>query len=90
VSPTDTDVMGPVDPKSELFLSWKRFQETEEFANSKHWALVIAPFVQSGSAEKRRFYETMPFEQRERHIMGSLWTMYMRGFEAGRGSVNRS
>ena len=82
--------MQPADPNGDLMIAWKKYQKTEDFKNTKHWALVITPFTQVGSeAHARRDYEIMSFEQRERHIMGSLWACFMEGFKAGGKSIVR-
>jgi hypothetical protein len=79
------NAMAPCPPDSDLMKAWNAYQETEDFKNSKHWAMVIAPFVQVGSeAEKTRMYEIMSLEQRERHVQGSLWACFVAGYKSRR------
>lgn len=65
--------------------AWDKYRETNEFANSKRWALRIAPMVQSGPMEDRRRKrqcDIMPLEQREMHVEGALWAMFFAGWIA--------
>lgn len=73
-----------------LMVSWKAYQETEDFKNSKHWAMNLIPMVQMGDpdGEKKRSYGIAPIEERERHIMGSLWACFMAGFAAAGGKAS--
>lgn len=72
-----------------LMVSWKAYQGTEDFKNSKHWAMVLAPLVQMGDpdADRKRLYGIAPIEERERHLMGSLWSCFMAGFAAAGGKI---
>jgi len=74
----------PVPDNHPLMVAWKKYQQTDEFANSKKWALQIAPMVQAmdPDGEAKRLYDIMPREQRERHVQGSLWAAFMAGLEA--------
>lgn len=64
--------------------AWEAYKATSAFQNSKGWALQIAPIVQAGSpvAERQRRFELMPFDERERHVEGSLWAAFMAGYSA--------
>lgn len=74
----------PAPADSPLMLAWKAYQTTDEFKNSLHWAMTIAPMLQAGDPEaERKRYSLMPVEQSEQHVMGSLWA----AFCAGRKSV---
>jgi len=66
-------------------IAWDAYQATESFANSKKWALTIAPMIQAGDpdGEMKRACEIMPLEQRDRHVQGSLWAAFVAGFYAG-------
>lgn len=76
-------VSTPVLKDSPLNIAWESYRATEDFANSKHWALEIAPMIQGGSRDaKRQRYSLMPIVQRERHVEGSLWAAFMAGFNA--------
>jgi hypothetical protein len=78
-----SDAASPVPADHPLMLAWNAYKETEEFKNSKKWALTIAPMIQAGDpdAERKRF-SLMPIEQRETHVDGSLWAAFMAGFAA--------
>lgn len=83
------DAMGPCPPDSDLMKAWNAYKGSEDYENSKTWAMRIAPFVQHGSeAQKRQLFEIMPFEQRERHVDGSLWAAFMAGFAAAGGKTS--
>lgn len=74
----------PVPADDPLRVAWDAYKATPEYANSKAWALHIAPIVQAAApdAEHKRRFEIMPFEQRERHVEGSLWGAFVAGFNA--------
>jgi hypothetical protein len=78
------DAASPVPADHPLMKAWESYKLTNEYTNSKGWALQIAPMVQAAApdAEHQRRFEIMPFEQRERHVEGSLWVAFMAGFEA--------
>lgn len=72
-------------PKGDpLRIAWEAHQATEDFKNTKHWAMMIAPMVQVGDpdGDAKRSYDLMPREQRERHVMGSLWACFVAGWTA--------
>jgi hypothetical protein len=62
----------PVPDDDPLMIAWKAYIATADFKNSKHWAMRIRA--------ERTDYEIMPFEQREQHVMGSLWAAFAAGF----------
>jgi hypothetical protein len=80
--------MTPCPADHPLMIAWKAYQETDEYKNSKHWALTIAPMLQVGDPEAdRKRYSLMPIEQREQHVQGSMWAAFMAGFAAAGGKV---
>ena len=76
--------MSPVPKESPLMLAWETYKQSEDYANSKRWAMRIAPMVQAGDpdAEAKRDFDLMPREQREQHVEGALWASFMAGFAA--------
>lgn len=78
------EAMTPVDPNSPLAKAWDEYKGSDAFRNSKKWALTIAPMLQAGSPdfEMKRACEIMPFDQRERHVDGSLWSAFVAGYNA--------
>ncbi len=72
--------------------AWDAYKATWAFENSKGWAMQIAPMVQAGApdADHWRRFEIMPFEQRERHVEGSLWAAFMEGYRAAGGKTTTS
>jgi len=83
------EAMSPVAKDDPLSIAWEKFKTTGRYANAKHWALSIQPMIQASDPEaERKRYSLMPIDQRERHIEGSLWAVFMEGFNAGndRGS----
>lgn len=82
-------VSGPTPKDSELSKAWEAYRDTEDYRNSKHWAMTIAPMIQVGDPDAdRKRYSLMPVDQRERHIEGSLWAAFMAGFGAAGGKVS--
>ena len=78
-----------IDKDSDLAIAWDAYKASDSFQNSRKWALHIAPIVQSGDpdAELKRACELMPFEQRKRHVEGSLWAAFMAGWNAAGGKL---
>ncbi len=81
----------PIQSDHPLKKAWDAYKATEDYANSKGWALQTSPMIQVGDpdAERKRRYELMPFDQRERHVEGSLWSAFVAGFSAAGGSAAR-
>jgi len=79
----------PIHNDHPLKKAWDAYRATEDYANSKGWALQISPMVQvdDPDAERKRRHEIMPFDQRERHVEGTLWAAFLAGFSAAGGSV---
>lgn len=78
--------MAPCPPDSDLMKAWKAYQETDGAKNSKHWALVIVPMIQSGDPDaKRKSYGLMDIDRREQHVEGSLWAAFYAGWQAAGG-----
>lgn len=76
----------PAAKDSPLMIAWEAYKQTEEFKNTLHWALTIAPMIQAGDPQaERRRYELMPLEQREGHVIGALWAAFMQGFQSSVG-----
>lgn len=61
-----------------LMVAWKKYQESADFQNSKHWALRLTPPIEAGG--RRQQEDIMPHEHRERHVEGSLWAAFMAGW----------
>ena len=74
------NVQEPIASDDPLKVAWDAYQQTEDFQNSKHWVMRVAPMIQSGSDEQRQAEDLMPHDQRERHVMGSLWAAFMAGY----------
>jgi len=66
-----------------LMQAWEKYKASEDFKNSLGWAMQIAPMVQAGDpdGEAKRRFELMPREQREQHVIGSLWAAFSAGFD---------
>ena len=79
----------PCPPEHPLRQAWDAYKATHAFENSKGWAMQIAPMVQAGDreGERKRRFEIMSLEQRERHVEGSLWAAFMAGFHAAGGNT---
>ena len=72
-----------------LTVAFKKYEATDDFKNSKHWAMTVAPMIQAGDPDaERKRYSLMPVEQRERHILGSLWAAFSAGFAAAGGKIS--
>lgn len=78
-----SNVQAPCPADHPLMVAWTAYKETENFKNSKKWALTIAPMIQAGDpdAERKRL-SLMPIEQREAHVDGALWAAFCEGFAA--------
>ena len=74
----------PLPKEHPLMQSWEAYKQTEDFANSKGWAMQIAPIVQHGDpdGEAKRRFDMMPREQRESHVDGALWAAFAAGYDA--------
>ena len=80
-----SEAMTPVAQDDPLMIAWKAYQETDDYKNSKYWALRLAPFLHAPSespAARHVECEIMSLDQRERHVQGSLWAAFMAGFRA--------
>jgi hypothetical protein len=85
---TESQVSAPCPKDSDLMKAWEVYRTTDEYRNSKHWALTIAPLLQVGDPDaERKRYELMPIDQREQYIEGSLWAAFMAGFSAAGGKT---
>lgn len=84
-----SDATTPVNPNSNLAVAWEAYQASDEYKNSKHWAMLIAPMVQYGDpeADRKRSYGIASIDERERYIEGSLWAAFMAGFGAAGGDI---
>ena len=72
---------GPVPDDHPMMIAWKAYMATDDYKNSKHWAMTIAPMLQHGDPDAdRKRYSLMPVEQRERHVEGSLWAAFIEGW----------
>jgi len=70
-----------------LMLAWNSHKQTDEYKNSKHWALAIQPMIQVGDPDAdRKRYQLMPVDQREQHIEGSLWAVFCAGYNAAQAA----
>lgn len=79
--------MGRIESKDHpMRAAWEAYQATEDFKNTKHWAMKISPMARAGdpNADAILSYELMPREQRERHVQGSLWACFMAGWTAAK------
>lgn len=81
-----------------LMIAWKAYQATEDFANSKRWALAL--YTSRQGAEPATPHadnvadvpidatvNVVDAEHRECLVMGSLWAAFMAGFGAAGGRV---
>ena len=68
------------DPMRQAF---EKYKATSEYANSKHWALRVAPMFQVGE-DRGAACDLMPLEQRSRHVDGSLWAAFVEGWNAAK------
>lgn len=77
------EVMSLVPADHPLMKAWEGYRATNEYQNSKRWALRIAPMVSPDDpdAERKRL-SLMPIDQREQHVEGSLWAAFSAGFTA--------
>ncbi len=84
-----TDAMTPVANDDPMMVAWNAYKAGDEFANTKKWALTIAPMVQVGTpnADRVRACEIMNIEQRERNVDSSLWAAFAAGFAAANGKM---
>jgi len=70
-----------------LMIAWNSHKQTDEYKNSKHWALAIQPMIQVGDPDAdRKRYQLMPVDQREQHIEGSLWAVFCAGYNAAQAA----
>jgi hypothetical protein len=76
--------MTPISDDHPLKQAWDAYKATDDYANSKNWAMQISPLVQASDpdAEAKRRFDIMPREQRERHVEGSLWAAFMEGYRS--------
>lgn len=65
--------------------AWEQYRSSESYANSKHWALRVAPMFLAGEGREAT-HDLMPLEQRERHVDGSMWAAFVEGWNAAMGS----
>jgi hypothetical protein len=80
-----TEAYSPVDKSDPRSMAWEAYKATENYRNSKHWALAVQPMIQVGDPDAdRRRYSLMPIEQREQHVEGSLWAAFIAGFAAAK------
>ena len=63
--------------------AFENYKETSEYANSKHWALRVAPMFEVGE-DRAAVCDLMPMEQRSRHVDGSLWAAFVEGWNAAK------
>jgi hypothetical protein len=72
------------EPKdSPLMKAWEAYKLTDDYRNSLHWALRLAPHAQAGSPEQlTREEKIMPHATRKQNIEGSLWASFYAGFNA--------
>jgi hypothetical protein len=70
-------------------VAWDAYKASDDYANSRRWALRIAPMIQGGDpdGDRKRECELMPYTQREQHVDGSLWAAFIVGWEAGRDAL---
>lgn len=76
--------MQPVPNDDPVMIAWRAYIATDDYQNSKNWALQIAPMVHAGDpdGELKRRHELMPFGQRAQHVEGSLWAAFIAGWAA--------
>lgn len=78
--------------------AWTAYQQTEDFANTKGWAMALYTSRQMGQPAKPHpdnvadapedaIINPVTLEHRERLVMGSLWAAFMAGFGAAGGRV---
>ncbi len=80
-----TGAMSPVPADHPLMVAWNAYQATEDYANSKRWALRLRPSAQVGSPEAETTdQEIATLKTREQFVEGSLWAAFMAGFNAAR------
>lgn len=73
-------------PKDDpMLVAFERYKATSEYANSKHWALRVAPMFQAGEGRDATC-DLMPLEQRARHVDGSLWAAFVEGWNAAKAA----
>lgn len=78
-----SDTMSPTPKDHPMKKAWDAFKATEEFRNSRRWALTIAPMIQAGDPDaQRKRLSLMPIEQREQHVDGALWNAFVHGWRA--------
>ena len=67
--------------------AWEEYKAGAEYANSKHWALRVAPMFQAGEGRDATC-DLMPLEQRSRYVDGSMWAAFVAGWNAAMGGGN--
>jgi hypothetical protein len=74
-------VEAPVPQGSPLMKAWEAYKSSPEFANSKAWAMRLAPLKQAGDPSPEDWMsEILPKEQRETFVMGAIWAAFAAGF----------
>lgn len=81
--------MAPMPNDDPMMVAWNAYKAGDEFANSKKWALTLAPLVQFGdpNGDMKRSCEIMSIERRERNVGGALWAAFCAGFAASNGNM---
>lgn len=80
-----SEAQTPLDENLPIMVAWHKYIETEEFKNSKHWAMRIAPMIQTDDPNKRkRIEDILPHEMRDNHVQGALWAAFYAGWEAAK------
>lgn len=65
---------------SPLMVAWEAFQRTEKFKNSVRWAQVITLVP---DPDKKADDGLPIIDMTFPHMMGSLWAVFLAGFNAG-------
>lgn len=80
------ETQSPIADDHPMKVAWDAYKQTDEYANSKHWALRIAP-IYFDADERRQAEDLMPHSQREQHVEGSLWVAFCEGYRAALSST---
>lgn len=73
-------------PKDDpMLVAFDLYKATAEYANSKHWALRVAPMFQAGEGRDATC-DLMPLEQRSRYVDGALWAAFVEGWNAAKAA----
>ena len=78
-----SDAMSKLPLDDPMRAAWESYKASAEYANSRHWALRVAPMFQVGE-NREAVCDLMPLEQRARNVDGSMWAAFCAGYDAAK------